>query len=252
MTSPVAASLRHLKLRHVAVAGVIGAAFVLTGCGGGSGSPSAAKASTTTHAASSAASAAHSIAAAQAALVTLANAWVSARNTEVAANQTATAASNNIVADETKQNQRIQQDQTTVQQDEFGLACDSQITSPTYSTCVVGDDQAATNAQKDEAAANAQLQTDSQQLTTNASTYGAAISTFLGQIADMPWPNSMQSIVTNLVTTAQTFRADVSDLGSLPSSGTQAQAGIDVGSFADAISAVNSELLHLGASLQTS
>jgi len=47
MNSPVAASLRHLKLRYLAVAGIVGGALVLTGCAGGTGSPSALKASNT-------------------------------------------------------------------------------------------------------------------------------------------------------------------------------------------------------------
>ena len=233
--------------------------------GGGSGSPSASKSSpTTTHTGSSStgnsgASASHSIAAAQGALLTLTNAWVSGRNTVSTANQTYVNQGNAINADITKQNQRIQQDAATYQQNDLGLGCDSQIASPNFESCVQGEEQTASAAESDSAAANAQLQTDDQQYATNASTYGTALSTFISQLPDLNWPNSMQSIVSDLVTATQAVRSDVSNQAAesptTPQSTLseiQAQLGDDIGSMNDAISAVNSALLHLGASLSSS
>jgi len=255
MTSPVAASLRDLKLRYVAVAGVIGAAVVLTGCAGGSGSPSASKATTTTRAAAN--SNFNSNAAASAALVGLVQAWVPARNTEEAADHASVNAAALVNADITKQNQRIQQDDTTVQQNQYGLGCDAADFS-TYGSCVQGEEQTAATAQNDVAAAEAQVQTDDQQYATESSTFGAALSTFISQIEAMNWPNSMESTVSDLVSAAQAFRTDYADAAAetneTPQSTTSAitaQTGTDAGTLSDAVSAVNADLLHLVPSAST-
>lgn len=255
----MAASLRHLNTRLVAVAAVIGAAFMLSGCMGGSGSPSASKASTKTHAEhSDSAQAANSAAAAQEGLAAFVNAWVGARNTEEAADTTSYNAAALINADITKQNQRIQQDETTVR-NQYGLNCNVSSEFSTYESCVQGDQQAASGAQSDEAEADAQIQADDQQYATESSTFGAALSTFLSEIENMAWPSSMASTESNLVSAAQAFRADYAKAaaetnGTPPSTVSEitAQTGIDAGTLSDAISAVNADLLHLGASLQTS
>jgi hypothetical protein len=227
--------------------GVMSGGVILAGCSGGSGSPSASNVSTTTTKASQSN--------AVSTLDSLYASWTSALDTESAANKTEVDATALLNADITKQNQRIQQDETTVNQNEYGLGCDAADYS-TYGSCVAAADQKAAAAQSDEAAATAQVQTDDQQYATNASTFESALSAFLSQIADLNWPNSMTDTITSLVKATQTYRNDTAEQATITSaspdaSAIQAQAGIDLGSFNDAVSAVNAEFVHSGASLPT-
>ncbi len=190
------------------------------------------------------------------ALLSLARQYGSALATETAAAQGAFSASGVELSDITKQNQRIQQDQTTYNGNSYGAGC-SVVDFSTYESCVQGEEQQASNAQTDEAAANAQIQTDEQQYASTASTLEAALSAFIGQVVAMPWPASMTTSIENMLRAARQYRNDVAQQGST-SSGTsqatsqaiQAQTGVDLGNFNDALSAVKAELLQLGASVQ--
>jgi len=194
-----------------------------------------------------------------ASLVATAQQYESALSTETAANQAWVAASGPIVADETKQNQRLQQDQATYNSNVDGLRCNAADFS-TYESCVQQDEQSASSAQNDEAAATAQIQTDYEQYSTNVNTYETAISTFISQVASITtWPSPMTSDVNSLLTSARTLRGDLAqEAAESPStpqatvSAITAQAGTDVGNFSDAISLIKSDLLHLGASLSQS
>jgi hypothetical protein len=189
------------------------------------------------------------------ALSSLAQGYASALSTESAANQTYLASGNGANADITKQNQRLQQDATTYQANEFGLGCNAADFS-TYESCVHGEEQAATSAENDEAAADAQLQRDVQQYSSASSTFETSLSNFISQIVDLPWPGSMTTDVGNLLGMARKFRSDLALQAAVtPSTPTgtvsaiQAQGGIDVGNFNDALSVIKADLLQLGATV---
>jgi hypothetical protein len=189
------------------------------------------------------------------ALVALATQYVSAWNTETSANQAWVAASAPIVADETKQNERIQEDVDTVDANEDGLGCDA-ADFTNYSSCVQQEDQKAASAQSDEAAAGAQFTTDVTQYTSDVGAYEDALSNFISQVATLNWPSSMASAVGNLLTTARTYRSDLAqeaaETATTPQatiSAIQAQVGTDNGNFTDANSLIKADLLHLGQSV---
>ena len=225
----------------------------MTSCEGVSGTPAAAKASTKTRAEGS--DSAQAVNFDSAAVDALYPTWVTARNTVATANRTYVNADALVTTDITKKIQRIQQDETIVLQNEYGSGCIASAISTdvsTYEGCVQSEEQTASAAQSDSDTANAEIQTDYQQYTTTDSTYESALSAFLSQIADIDWPAPMGSVVTNLVRATESLRTDVSDqaTGTSDASG-QGQAGIDLGSFNEAIGAVNAVFVHLGASLPT-
>ena len=85
----------------------------------------------------------------RASLVATAQQYGPALSTETAANQAWVAASGSIVADETKQNQRLQQDETTYNSNTYGAGCDA-ANYTYYPSCVVSEDQTAASAESDE------------------------------------------------------------------------------------------------------
>jgi hypothetical protein len=174
---------------------------------------------------------------------------------ETSASQAAVANSATVTADITKQNQRLQQDENTYDSNVAASGC--MFTDPAYESCAQSEEQMATNAQSDEAAATAQIQADEQQYSSGAATLETALSTFIGQVVTISWPSQLNSAAGVLVTAARQYRNDVADQAAVsPSTPTatlqaiQAQAGQDVGNLNDAISAVKSELLQLASSVQ--
>ncbi len=183
-----------------------------------------------------------------AALASLNQQFLSDLATESVANHAYAAAFQGATSDINTQDQRIQQDQTTVSSNEGGVGCNpADFTS--YGSCAQSEDQQASTAQNDEAAATAQIQTDYQQYASAASTYEAAVSAFVGQLVALPWPAQMNAPVNAVVGTARQFRNDLAQEGAVNSntpsatiSAIQAQTGTDVGNYNDAINVVRAAL----------
>jgi hypothetical protein len=189
------------------------------------------------------------------ALLALAHQFGGALTTESQSDQAYVAAFNGANSDITKQDQQIQQDQTTYNSDLYGSGCDPANLSG-YESCVQSEEQQASSAESDVAAANAQIQNDYQQYATSANTYGGALSSFIGQVVGMPWPPSMNPSVNEMVMAARQFRSDLAQQAAVTSStpsatvsAINAQAGTDIGNFDDSISVTKAALLKLAASL---
>jgi hypothetical protein len=177
----------------------------------------------------------------------------SAIATERAASQASLAASNAALSDITKQNQRIEQDQTTVSSNSYGSGC-SIADFSNYESCVQGEEQQAADAQNDEAAANAQIATDNQQFAAAFSTFETALSTFVGQLVATSWPPPMNEAVNNLVEYSRQYRSALAEQGAIPAisdtpqatiTAVGAQATTAAGNFTDAINVVKADLTQL-------
>lgn len=180
----------------------------------------------------------------------LANSFTADLASESTANTAYLTAFNTATTDITMQEQKLTLDNNTIQHIGFGQGCNEADPS-TYSACVASEDQTAAYARSDAAAVEAQVQADFRQYTATATTYESALSTFIGQVAGLPWPSVYNKYVHATVTTARTFRRDVSLQEAVlastpPSSGsaTNTQTLIDGGKFVGAISALKGALLN--------
>jgi len=115
--------------------------------------------------------------------------------------------------DITHQEQRKQTDEDTYATDEYGLGCTGSISLSdpgAYSVCVNQEEQAATNAEDDEAAAQAQITGDVQQAAGLDSTISENIDTLVQELAGMAWPNeSIRRDVEQLSAALVSYRSDL-------------------------------------------
>ena len=180
----------------------------------------------------------------------VASQYVQDYDSQKAANQAFTTAVNPAIADERTQQQRIAQDDTTEQQNSYGVGCTVSVTDfSAYNSCVAGEEQAYNAAQSDATAAQGQYQEDFQTVSSNTSTYETAISVFIGQVVALSWPPKYTESVTEVLTAARAYRNDLADAAALSPStpqatndAIQAQSGTDVGNLNDALSVLGAKL----------
>ena len=162
-----------------------------------------------------------------------------ALSTEAAASHANVTTGDAANVDIVKQEQRVQQDANTYQANEYGVGCNVADFS-TYESCAQGEERTATNAQNDEAAATAQIQTDDQTYSSSASSNETVLNNFISQVVDLRWPYYMTTDVGNLVTKAKQFRSDLSD-----------QAAVSASTPAATVSAIQAQLEQTSATSMT-
>jgi len=110
-----------------------------------------------------------------------------------------------------KQEQRAQTDANTYSADSFGSGCTVSASDlSAYSTCVSQEQQAATSAENDETAANAQIAQDRSQIEGTDGSLSSNIDTFVQQLGDMSWPVNIKTDVARLVNSLVKYRTDTS------------------------------------------
>lgn len=98
-----------------------------------------------------------------------------------------------LTSDIVGQEQRIQNDSITYSANEFGLDCAASVSVANveaYGTCVDEEEQTATDAETDIAAANTRLADDRQQLTALITSLSGAVGNLVQQLARLPWPTT--------------------------------------------------------------
>lgn len=136
--------------------------------------------------------------------------WTEYQSAAERVDQTASSLS----SDMTKQIQRYETDANTYSANEYGFGCDSvTITGSNpnaYSDCVSQEEETASNALNDEAAANTQYTQDRQQLVALDGPVSEDIDTFVQQLADMPWPRGpLRSAAEHLIISLTDERTDL-------------------------------------------
>ena len=149
-------------------------------------------------------------------------------------------------ADVTKQDDRIANDQTTYQNNEFGSGCDAADYN-NYPSCVAQEQQTAAGAQADETAAQASLKADANQVRTADQQAETVISTFVQQLDSIAWPTS-GAIRQDAGQLAQSFTDLRTAFGQ---EGTDILNGLSVAQDNQAISSTDSDIQTEGVNLAT-
>lgn len=92
--------------------------------------------------------------------------------------------------DITKQNERIQSDDTTYSQNAFGQGCTVGTTLSAYQSCLTQEEQTANSAESDVNSAQAAIKTDISQEQTAINSISSAIGTYIAQLDAVNWPTS--------------------------------------------------------------
>ena len=117
-----------------------------------------------------------------------------------------------------KQAQRVTTDTTTASSDLAGSNCAALITSTdysAYSTCISQDDQAATQAENDENAANATSQQDLDTIDSQVSSLNGLVHTYVSQMRAMSWTPALQGEAGSLAAGLSKWGNDWQQIGDI-------------------------------------
>ena len=116
---------------------------------------------------------------------------------------------NAAFSDLAKEEQKLTLDDGAIQNDRFGRSCPQNDTSAA-TACRLREEGLVVNAMNDASGAQSRVDADFHETSSAAATYESVLGVFIGQIAALPWPASLEKDVKSLETSAGAYRKDVS------------------------------------------